>query len=316
MALFTEKTEDFQRYVPVVKQFSLKTLLPYLDAAADDVLPRFLGQTVTDQLLALPGGGDPADPSPVLDKALELTRRAIAGICVADNLTLLEVMIGGDGITISAADNRKAAFEYQTKKVEARLANGGWAALDKLIGLVADNPDEFPGWVDAPYYAEHQGSLFKSAAEFSRYYGIQDRWLTFWALRPWIRPVEELAVARQARIDALTAATLEQRALLQRKLLRAAAYQAVIDALPNLSIELNGSNIQVNYAGQYGNTGYFQAPGRDHLDWVMLKLQRQADAAWESLDVGIADLTAPDLSTVTDTSPGWLNDDDSTLIAL
>lgn len=292
MPLFTGTTADFQKYVPVTLNFSMDGLLPELDATESSLLPQFLGDAVADQIVALVGVGlDPIEEKPLI-RALYLAKVAVARIGFARYLPFAEIQIGDDGITVSAADGRKAAFEYQTNKLERRLLDEGWRAIDELVTLVAKNAVRFPEWVDSPYYQEHQDALFKTPAEFSRYYPIQDRWLTYWALRPFIQAVEEDRGAFGLfRIALLPEDVSESiRDGLGRKLRRALAYQAVIDALPHLSVELNGANVQVNYASQFGNATYYQPPGKDHLGWVLANLQNQADLAWGAFENAITTL--------------------------
>jgi len=292
MALFDGTIEQFRTFVPgLTTNYTLEDALPELTAAEQALLPKFLGDDIAQQLSDL-GSEMPDDASNKLERALYLAQVAVGRIGFANYLPFAEVQVGDDGVTITNSDNRKAAFEYQTKKVQKRLLEEGWRALDDLISLIDKNPVLFPKWPESPYYAEHQKALFKTPAAFSKYYPIQDRWLTFWALRPFILNVEENSGEEaMARIDALpgdTDAAKVEKA--RRNLLRALAYQAVFDGLPHLSVELNGANVQVNYASQYGNAEYYEPPGKDHLSWVMDNLKKQLDLAWSTFDTTLAGL--------------------------
>ena len=289
MGLFTGTTDDFRQYVSVSVNFTMAALMPELNAVEASLLPRFLGDGVWAQIIAS------ADSllDPITEKGLirarHLAKVAVARIAFARYIPFAEIQIGDDGITVTAVEGRKAAFQYQTDKLERRLFDEGWRAVDELITLVARNTAVFAGWPDSPYFAEHQTAVFKTPADFSRYYPIQDRWLTYWALRPFIRAVEEdRGEINLTRIDGLpSAVTPTQKEALKRRLHRALAYQSVIEAMPGLSIELNGANVQVNYASQYGNATYYQPPGKDHLTWVMANLQNQAALAWAGFEMAM-----------------------------
>ncbi|QIP14743.1 hypothetical protein G8759_20040 [Spirosoma aureum] len=287
MALFTGEIKQFRAYVPgITINFSVPDVLPELGQTQQRILPTFFGETLASQLVALADEQDLTDP--YKKQALHLARTAVARIGFAAYLPFCEVQIGDDGITITAVEGRKAAFEYQTNKLTSSLLEVGWRAVDELIRLVDSKPDLFPGWPDSPYYDEHQQALFKSPAEFSKYYPIQERWLTFWALRPFIRAVEEnQGEAGKARIDALTDLQAATRTSLEKKLLRALAYQSVLEGLPFLSVELKGVNVQVNYASQFGNATYFEPPSKDQLAFVTSNLERMADLAWSAFDTAV-----------------------------
>ncbi|RIV20528.1 hypothetical protein DYU11_21010 [Fibrisoma montanum] len=298
MGLFTGDTEQFRQYVAVNVSFTLDDVLPQLESTQETLLPRFLGDTLTEQLISL------ADEKPEdlegpenrkRKRALHLIRVAVARIGFAEYLPFAEVQIGDDGITVPGSPDRKAAYEYQTKKLERALLEVGWRSLDELITLVSKNPDEFPGWDESPYADEFAEAIFKTPEEFSRFYPIQDRWLTFWALRPYIRAVEdEYGGSALVRLQALPETVTDtQKKLIRKKLLRAMAYQTMLEAIPNLSIEVNGVNVQVNYGTQFGNAQYFQPPGRDELDWVLGNLRKQTDLAWSTFSQAIDELMPP-----------------------
>lgn len=290
--LFSSNTDSLRPLIPsVVRNFTINpALLSLFSQTADQLLPRFLGE----ELASIIGGINPtaSNLDPALLKAYTLARSGCTRLGFADYLPFAELQIADDGVTVTAAPDRKAAFEYQTSKLDKSLREMGWQDLDNLVKLIASKPDVFPTWTESPYFQEHQQALFKSAPEFSKYYPIQDRWLTFWALRPFIAAVEEnQGAAALERLDALPdSVTNEQKAPLKRNLLRSLAYQAVIMSLPNLSIELNGTNVQVNYAGQYANSTYYTPPGREMLDWVKQNLQTQADLFWTNFESGLSAL--------------------------
>jgi hypothetical protein len=303
MALFSSNIDEFRRLVPgITVNFNLEDAMPEIQAAQEAILPKFLGDTIADQLEAMGNTQISTDPTDrYLERAFYLAQVGIGRIGFANYLPFAEVQIGNDGVTITNASDRKAAFEYQTKKVQKRLLEEGWRSIDELITLVASKASLFPAWPASPYYAEHTEAIFKTPAEFSYYYPIQDRWLTFWALRPFIRGVEESqGEDAQTRIDALPDNVTDgQKARIRKDLLRPLAYQAVLDALPHLSIELNGANVQVNYASQFGNAEYYEPPGKDHLSWVMDNLTRQLALAWSTFDTGMKALETPTQATQT-----------------
>ncbi|QJD79547.1 DUF6712 family protein [Spirosoma rhododendri] len=295
--LFTGETDQLRQYVPVNVNFDTDGLMPVLDDTEMTVLGRFIGLDVLEQLRDYASTNDHPDltasESRQLESALFLARGAVGRIGFAAYLPFAEMQIDNDGITVTAAQGRKAAFEYQTNNLKRTLLDAGWESLDRLLSLLASQPDLFPDWKNAPYYEEQQNAIFKTPAEFSRYYPIQDRWLTFWALRFSIRNVEEDQGAdAQARIDKLSAGSVSDsmRAKLNRLMRRGIAYQAVLDALPTLSIELEGINVKVNYGSQYGNADYYQPPSQAQLNFVINNLQRQIDIAWNSFEAAISPL--------------------------
>lgn len=314
MPLFSTDTTDFRQVVPVTLNFTMEAILPFLGTIEADLLPRFLGDGVTTQLLDLADGTPPAPTTPE-GKAFRLVRTVVGCLGFVQYLPFAEVQIEDAGVSVASVEGRKPAFEYQTKRLERQCSDSGWKALDDLIKLVAAHDDVFTGWADSPYYAEHSEALFSSATEFSRYYPINDRWLTFWAMRPFIRAVEEDRGAEALiRLDAELDETDQPYAKIKRALLRALAYESVLMALPHLSVELNGANVQVNYASQYSNINYYQPPGREHLDWVGGNLQKQCDLAWGVFETGLAALNPPPPTDVDDDEGYFIGGDKFVMI--
>ena len=291
MPLFTQDIDLFQRYVgATIADFTVKNVLPDLETAEETLLVRFLGEAVAAQIIAFASQTlDPTSPAHKLPiRAVHLARTAVGKIGFAGAMVMSEVQIGDDGITVTATEGRKAAFEYQTNKLERTLLDAGWRGLDQLISLVAANTTLFTAWDDSPYYTEHQTALIATPAQFSRWYPIQDRWLTFWALRPFLRAVES---GRSLPLrDAITAASLPTGAATRAldALHQATCLQTVVEAIPHLSVEINGAQVQLNYAGQYQNNKYHQPPGREQLDWLLQTIGRQAQTAWDTAELVIA----------------------------
>ncbi|QIP16818.1 hypothetical protein G8759_31335 [Spirosoma aureum] len=305
MKFFSGQVEEFRQVVPVTINFTLDDVSPFLSRTAESVLLRFLGQTLADQLASLVNANLDEQTDRVLIRALKLTRLAVGNIGFAEYLPFGEVQIEDGAITVAASEGRKPAFQYQTDRLEEKLLQTGYQALDDLITLVAANSVLFPGWSEAPYKDEYDSSFFKSPVEFSKSYGIQDRWLTFWALRPALRSVEEnYGEAAQARIDALpNTVTDAQKAQLGRLLRRALAYQTILEALPGLAIDIDGAKLKVNYGSQFGNTQYYQAPSRDDLNWLQQNLEKQTALFWSTFESTLSAALPPVSETATATGP-------------
>ena len=307
-SLFDGSTEQLRPFIPgLVRNFTVSSSLKaLLEDGAAALLPRFLGDTISEKI----SGASPESAEPVR-KALLLAQTVVARLGFADYLPFAEVQIGDDGVTITAVENRRAAFDYQTQKLDRSLRESGWNKLDELLNLVAANKADFPDFDASPYQRGLAGSLFKSAAEFSTFYPISSRWLTFWALRPSLDAVEEdLGDSYRSRIDALPQpVTQEQKTKLLRMLRRRLAYEAVILALPTLSVELVGLNVQLNYGAQYGGSAnYYAPPAKEQLDWVRTNLQNQAALFASALDNQLVSLE-PSSSAETDAALGLLGFD-------
>jgi hypothetical protein len=314
MGFFDSNTSSFRAYVPVSVNYTMDDLIPFLDQTADRVLTRFLGDAITAQL-SQADGNNPETASAELARAVSLAKRAVAGIGFASFIPFAEVQIDDSGISVAAREGRKPAYDYQTLKLERALQESGWRALDDLVQYVAKNPDTFPSWPDSPYFEEYQELSFKTPAEFSRFYPIQNRWLTFWAIRPFLDRTEQLyGDAARERIKGLGSLPEPQQKDLNKKLCFALAYQTMLEAIPNLSVEVVGANVQVNYATQYGNALYFQPPGKDLLNWVLENLGRQATLAWDSFNNAVDKLAPVDPSGADTASTGILDTNGFTML--
>lgn len=282
--LFYNDTEQIRQYLPVNVGFTADAFQTSLEQTEDEIFGKFLGEEMAQQLLALVSD---LDPPYLAAQALKQARIAVANLAMFDYLPFAEVQIDDDGITVSASTSRKPAFDYQTKKLGKALLKRGWTGVDKLIACIAcpDAVNLFPAWPDSPYYATYTHSLFSSAAEFSQSYNIGDSWLTYWSLRPYIDDIEDGRAAQaQARITALSLLASERERIM-RMLRRAVARQAVLDATPNLALDISQGNVQINYTSQYsGAYDYFQPPTGDLLATALANLEKQVTLAWERFD--------------------------------
>lgn len=296
--LFYDDTEQLRQFLSVNINFTVDTFHINLEQTEDALFSRFLDAQTAETLRALAGELDPDDQA---GKALKQARIAVANLAMFDYLPFAEVQIDDDGITVSASQTRKPAFDYQTKKLGKALLKRGWTAVDQLIAVVADpaSAELFPGWPDSPWHAVYTGSLFQNPAQFSRYYGISDSWLTYWSLRPYIDDIEDgRAATAKARIAALSLADGEKDRL-TRLLMRAVARQAVLDATPNLALDITQGSVQINYTSQYsGAYDYFQPATGDLLAFALGNLEKQTALSWERFDYELEQLTpAPDNNT-------------------
>lgn len=291
--LFSNDTEQLRQFLSVNINFTVDTFRISLEQTEHELLGRFL-DSGTAELLQQAAGE--LDPDAAITQALKQARIAIANLAMFDYLPFAEVQIDDDGISVSASQTRKPAFDYQTKKLGRALLKRGWTAVDRLIATVAgpESSEVFPGWPDSPYYRAYTSSLFRSPAEFSRSYSISDSWLTWWALRPFIDDIEDdKAAKRLIRLNAADELLAGERERLLRKLRRAVARQAVLDATPNLALDITQGSVQINYTSQYsGAYDYFQPPTGDLLSAALSNLMRQAEEAWQSFDSELDLLTA------------------------
>lgn len=293
--LFSNDTDLFRQYVPVNVNFDMISILPTLEQTESALLSRFLDSQTLEALLAM------AD-EPILShharSAVQQARMAVANLAFFDYLPFAEVQIDDDGITVSAASGRKPAFDYQTKKLARTLLERGWSAVDRMIGHIAhpDAADDFPDWVNCPYYATYSSSLFRNPAEFSKYYDIGTTgWLTFWALRPYIDELEDSRRVMEAlaAVDQLSTLPVH-RERLRRMLCRAVALQVMLASTPNLTLSLSQGNVQINYASQYsGAYDYFQPPDASLLAVALRNLSERTQDAWFRYDAELEFLQPP-----------------------
>ena len=117
---------------------------------------------------------------------LDIVRAAIVPLTVYKDLPFLQVQLGDTGLRKLLSENSQGAFRWEFNEVKDTLEDKGCKALDQLLVYLYANKDTL-SWT-AP---EQLSTVFKTGAEFNRFYTLKYPARTFLQLLPVIADVEE-----------------------------------------------------------------------------------------------------------------------------
>lgn len=293
--------EDVREYVKFNLIFDFPTIEPYLTDAEEIDLADFVGAALITRLTNV------QTPNAIEKQAIVFCRRFVARLGTLRWLPMGEVQFGNDGITtVGKGEMRTAAYDAQIARITASLADSAFSALEQLLRWLEEPTvrTELTQYTTSAQRIENQKYLIKNATEFSKYYQIFGKQLTFFAIRPTMAAVET-----QRLIPALgdlytTLKTGTGLSDLQKKLLDACkwflAYQTVADVLElEMNVELDAGGLRVNYTAQFENTKYYTPPSDKQRITAQQAAARRAEKMWSSVNAILDEINPPVVDTAT-----------------
>ncbi|WP_428663522.1 DUF6712 family protein [Runella sp.] len=300
MPLF-QTIEDVRDYVKFNLIFDFPTIETYLTDAEEIDLADYIGSDLIARLVGA------ENPNAIERQGLVFCRRFVARLGTLRWLPMGEVQFGNDGITtVGKGEMRTAAYDAQIARITASLTNSAYNALEQLLRWL-EKPNiltELTQYATSAQRTENQKYLIKNATEFSTYYQIFGKQLTFLALRPTMAAVETQRLAPALGELYTTLKTGTGLSDLQKKLLDACkwflAYQTVADVLElELNVELDAGGLRVNYTAQFENTKYYTPPTDAQRISAQQAAARRAEKMWSTVNSILTEINPPVVDTST-----------------
>lgn len=164
--------------------------LPDFTLAAERFLIPIIGQDLYDELLAEVTGEDPIEQVELVRKC----RAVIAPLGYMMELATIQTQLTDAGLRSISTENMQAAHRWEYNEVKESLEDKGAYAIDALLKFLFANAEDYEAWTDSEEYQEAAGQLFRTGADFNKYFRLHQPYRTWWELRPVISEVEDFYI--------------------------------------------------------------------------------------------------------------------------
>lgn len=229
----------------IVSSANNDSAVPKQRGAENDYIIPIVGQELFDTL-ETEAATDPADPSPLLDLAMN----ALAFLMYFKALPLIHAQITDMGIVNTATEKQTVVYRYQYENLREVLEEEGLAALERLLSFLIEHQEDFPEWTGSEVYERLNSNLIKTGTDFNSLFHIYNPHRTFYTIQPLIQEVEDqylVAKLGAAFFEELRdAVTLDDNQTYVIKLLRQAeANLAIFKASIKLSVKVSAEGFTV-----------------------------------------------------------------------
>jgi hypothetical protein len=252
--------------VPVNMTSDFDVVKPFLSAAETMYVARLIGKDQYDALVAfslLEEGGEGA-PNANQAEAITLCQRIIANLGYYMAVPVLSVSIGSSGIQIASNQDTKQAFQWQVEDLKNALLGLGFGAIEDLLSLLDDNPNDFQDYGSSAEGTRNKDFLIKTAAEFSNYYQIGGSRFIFQSIAYLMKRIEQQSLVSLVGDDFLQSLKDPEADSAKKKLLNnyfkpGLALLTVAKAIIERVITLENGQVAFNFRGNTENMNMSQA---------------------------------------------------------
>jgi len=175
-------------YLTIPNNLSFTALQSSVTFAEDNFAKKILGDALYNSL----DEAITAETETDKQKALLYEVRKVIGYMAFSKYAMLgNAKVTDFGITAVHTQNEKPAFEWQVKDIVREAQEMAYKAVDDLLVYLEGVKADFSDWTAAPSFTEYQELFLPTAKMFSSCWHINNSRLTYLALVPKIRFVEE-----------------------------------------------------------------------------------------------------------------------------
>lgn len=245
--------DDFKKYLTAPNNLSYEALSASILYAESKFANKVLGSTLYIKLNAGITDEDLTDDENLL---LDEVYKMIGLMAYAHYVGLGNAKVTDQGITAVHTQNEKPAFEWQVKQMQRASLEMAFTAVEDLLLYLESVKDNFSDWTSSAAFTEFQELFIATASDFSKFWSISNSRLTYLALVPKIRFVEDFyldtllgseyitELRTQSKADALTAPNKVVMNLLKHYIAR----KTIEAGLEGLSVEVSVFGLVKNYS--------------------------------------------------------------------
>lgn len=187
--MLISSVDQFRAHVDVSYDFKWQRIAMSLQQAELEYMLPVLGAEFLAELNAYAAA--PTNNA-VLDDVLLHAQRAHAIMGYYLAVPNLQLKQSDSGLHVLANEEKKSPYQWQVGDYRESFLQGGYAAIEKLYGVLMDNAAALATWRTSDGYAQFNDSLLRTAEEFHRQYRIGISRITFVDLRPAIDRAQDL----------------------------------------------------------------------------------------------------------------------------
>lgn len=152
---------------------------------------KYLGEGTYEALVAFIVNNNSQSDKKAWAQLLFHCRRYLANFSFLDYIPEGQLEISENGIRIVTNEDRKQAFDWQIKKLEAKYEKSGNKALENLLAFLEKNVDTFTSWATSEAFTLNKRYFINSAEVFQELVDIGYSRRVFLQLIPSMQKVEE-----------------------------------------------------------------------------------------------------------------------------
>lgn len=179
---------DLKRHIIVSATFDFAKVLPFAKRVERKIILDLIGQDQYDSIVVHTFVSENTAP---INQVKELLEEAVSNYSLLLAMPTINVLITNSGTKTS--ENKEATnADWKDKRDLTRsLLKTYNEALDDAFQIMEENVADFPEWRDSKYYTIFKDLIVSQTTIFNDHFSINKNRQTFFALKPYMREVED-----------------------------------------------------------------------------------------------------------------------------
>ncbi len=188
MARLINNITDLKRHIIVSATFDFAKVLPFAKRVERKIILDLIGQDQYDSIVV--HTFVPEDTTPI-NQVKELLEEAVSNYSLLLAMPTINVLVTNSGTKLT--ENKEATnADWKDKRDLSRsLLKTYNEALDDAFQIMEENVADFPEWRDSKYYTIFKDLIVSQTTIFNDHFSINKNRQTFFALKPYMREVED-----------------------------------------------------------------------------------------------------------------------------
>jgi hypothetical protein len=196
--MFLSNITQIQESVSITTSSKFEKLVPDLTRVQENTIKKYLGvnlynfcvekyEFVNEDLSQV--------DDPFIQEIIRISRVVMVGLGLFNYSSIHGVQINDAGYQMVSTDTHKQAFQWMKMEARAYLVQIGYTALDDLLAYIEANyASNWPDWQNEPARELGFKFLISSANVFNDFVNIGNSCLTYRALIPIMKKVEDFVI--------------------------------------------------------------------------------------------------------------------------
>lgn len=179
---------DLKRHIIVSATFDFAKVLPFAKRTERKIILNLIGQDQYDSIVVHTFVADDTAP---INQVKELLEEAVANHALFLAMPTINVLVTNSGTKVSENKDASNADWKDKRDLSRSLLKTYNEALDDAFQIMEENVANFTEWRDSKYYTIFKDLIVPQTTIFNDHFSIQKNRQTFFALKPYMREVED-----------------------------------------------------------------------------------------------------------------------------
>jgi hypothetical protein len=179
---------DLKNHIIVSATFDFEKVLPFAKRVERKIILDLIGQEQYDLIVAHSFDSEITTP---INQVKELLEEAVANYSLFLAMPTINILITNSGTKTSTTTNSENADWKDKRDLNRSLLKTYNEALDDAFQIMEENVADFPEWQSSKYYTVFKDLIVQHTAQFNDHFSIQKNRQTFFALKPYMREIED-----------------------------------------------------------------------------------------------------------------------------